>query len=83
MTAWAPKAIKAHDLPPPGPPAISPKSPCPNPPQRSLFIRGHGVSTTLLASSLNLSSNSVIYSCPISLSVPAFNALSIKFLISS
>ena len=47
------------------------------------LIKGQGVSIVLLASSLNLSSISVIYSCPMSLSTPAFNALSIKFLISS
>ena len=62
FTAWAPNDIKAQDLPPPGPPAINPKSPCPKPPQSNLLISGQGVSITLLASSLNRSSNSAIYS---------------------
>ena len=60
--ACAPKATKAHDFPPPGPPAIIPKSPCPKPPQSNLLIKGHGVSTVFLASSLNRSSSSVTYS---------------------
>ena len=61
LTAWAPKATNDHDLPPPGPPTIKPKSPCPNPPQSNLLIKGQGVSIVCLDSSLYLSSISSIY----------------------
>ena len=40
LTACDPKATRAHDLPPPGPPTIKPKSPCPNPPANNLLIKG-------------------------------------------
>ncbi len=62
---------------------MRPKSPFPSPPCNNSLILGQGVDIVVLASSLNLVSISLLYSCPTFLSLPAFKADSTKCLIPS
>jgi hypothetical protein len=62
---------------------MRPKSPFPKPPWVMSFISDQGVGIVTLLSSRYLDSISLLYSCPMFLSYPAFNAPSIINLIES